>query len=157
MSLFVQCLNNTGRWKGFYKTHWHNKCEHVLDHMIFAAHPLPSSLLLLPSFNSCTLSAFGAVLSYTILRQATQPPFFSLLLLLFPVGPDSNFVHHLLIYLQAWSKSFHFLHQQKHTLLPSRISCSGSGVRGQASCIGSVALTVECLIQDSVFCKNIDN
>lgn len=60
---------------------------------------------LLCSFNSCTLSVLGLVLSYTIRCQAA--PFSSLPLRSFRLGWGPHSVNLCLIYLQAWSKSLH--------------------------------------------------
>ena len=54
----------------------HNKCAtraRLCHQHLCASHTLFP--LLSRPFNSCTLSAFGEVLSYTILRRAARPPF----------------------------------------------------------------------------------
>lgn len=56
---------------------------------------------LFSSFNSCTLSTLGLVLSYTIHRLATRPPFSSLLLPSFPLAWAPPFVSFTSEYDQA--------------------------------------------------------
>lgn len=67
------------RWpesESFHWTLWHNKTwTRACPYRPCASHTLPNSPSFSRSFHSCTLSAFGAVLSYTILRRATRPPF----------------------------------------------------------------------------------
>lgn len=111
-------------------------CSFVSSVSLCPIHSSHCFLSLFRSFNSCALSAFGAVLSYTILRQSFTAPFSSLLLLLpsFPLGPGSHSVHLLLIYLRARSKSLSLLKtlrfsvldgpDKRHTWPPRIISCS---------------------------------
>lgn len=52
-----------------------NMCSFVSPPSLYLSHALPSAFSLFHSVSSCTLSVFGVALSYTILHQATQPPF----------------------------------------------------------------------------------